>query len=96
MPTFADLDVLVIRDDLVVEEIDGECLVLDLDRNVYFGLNDLGRLVWQSLDGSSSVSDVLSTLVEHFPGVGRERLGADLDAFLSSLVDASLARVTGR
>ena len=56
VPTDAPLDDLVFtaRDDLVVETIDGECLVLDLDRNVYFGLNPLGLSIWEAIATASS------------------------------------------
>ena len=92
MTTDPRLDDLVFtaRDDLVVETIDGECLVLDLDRNVYFGLNPVGLSIWGSLASGATLSVVLSDLQARFPDVAAERLDADLRAFLTQLVGAHL------
>lgn len=85
-----------VRDDLVVESIDGECLVLDLDRNVYFGLNALGVIVWGALETGSALPELLDALSERFPRVPRPDLDADLRAFLRSLLDADLVRAADR
>ena len=92
MTTDPRLDDLVFtaRDDLVVETIDGECLVLDLDRNVYFGLNPVGLSIWESIASGATLSSVLSDLQVRFPDVPAERLDADLRAFLGQLVGAHL------
>lgn len=79
-----------LRADLLVEEIDGECLVLDMHQNVYFGLEDVGLLIWRCLEGASSREQILTKLMLSYPGEPRERLAADLDAFLGSLLEANL------
>ncbi len=92
MPTDAPLDELVFtaRDDLVVETIDGECLVLDLDRNVYFGLNPLGLSIWEAIATGATLATILDELGARFPDVPAPRLDADLRAFLEQLIGAHL------
>lgn len=54
--------------DVVVREIEGEAVLLDLDSGVYFGLNEVGTRIWRLLvDGCD-------------PAVMAERLAADYDA----------------
>jgi hypothetical protein len=88
-PTLDDL-VFTARDDLVVETIDGECLVLDLDRNVYFGLNPVGLSIWEAISSGATLANILDGLTARFPDVPADRLDADLRAFLGQLVGAHL------
>jgi len=46
------------KDDLVVQELNGEILIYDLRENKAFCLNETSALVWQACDGINSVSDI--------------------------------------
>jgi hypothetical protein len=46
------------KEDLVVQELNGEVLIYDLRKNKAFCLNETSALVWQACDGNNSVSDI--------------------------------------
>ncbi len=46
------------RDNVVVQEIDGEVLIYDLVKNKAFCLNNTAALVWQSCDGKKTIAEI--------------------------------------
>ena len=46
------------KENLVVQELDGEVLIYDLTENKAFCLNKTSALVWQSCDGSRTIADI--------------------------------------
>lgn len=46
------------KDDIVVQEADGEVLIYDLNDNKAFCLNETSALVWQMCDGNKSISEI--------------------------------------
>lgn len=46
------------KDNLVVQEIEGEVLIYDLNKNKAFCLNDTSAQVWQACDGTKSVTEI--------------------------------------
>ncbi len=46
------------KDNLVIQELDGEVLIYDLKENKAFCLNETSALVWQSCDGKNAISDI--------------------------------------
>ncbi|MCC6824432.1 MAG: PqqD family protein [Acidobacteria bacterium] len=59
---------------LVIQEMPGEVLVYDLDRDKAHCLNESAALVWQSCDGSNSVQDIVRRLEESSRGKVNEDL----------------------
>jgi hypothetical protein len=77
------------REGLVLEEIDDEVVILDLQNNVYFGLNEVGKLVWRGLEDDLSVGEVIDALLEEFE-VDRDVLAQDVRAFVADALDSEL------
>ena len=50
------------KENLVVQELDGEVLIYDLDTNKAFCLNEASALVWQACDGNKDVSEIRNSL----------------------------------
>jgi hypothetical protein len=46
------------KDEIVVQELNGEILIYDLSTNKAFCLNETSSLVWEACDGSKSVSEI--------------------------------------
>ena len=92
MTEFERGDRFELRDDLVVEEIDDDVVVLDLDGNQYFGLNEVGWIIWRALDETEETfGDIVDDIVEAFD-IEEERARGDAAAFIEQLLDAGLAR----
>jgi len=46
------------KENLVVQELEGEVLIYDLEKNKAFCLNQTSALVWQSCDGSRTIAGI--------------------------------------
>ena len=69
------------KNDIVVQEADGEILVYDLATNKASCLNDTAAFVWQNCDGSNDISDIARAL-------GRKTNNEVSDDFVWLAIDA--------
>lgn len=72
------------QDGISWQEIDGELVVLDLERSVYLTTNVSGAFLTKLLVEEHSRDELVARLAEEF-GVDDERAGADVDAFVEEL-----------
>ena len=83
-------DHFTLREDLVVEEVDDEIVVLDLDGNQYFGLNEVAWLIWQAIDEQKSLAQIVEEIASEFE-IDEDRARDDTMAFIEQLLEAGLA-----
>ena len=76
-------------DDVLVRNLDGEAVLLDLASGTYFGLNEVGARVWELIEAGATVGSIKKTLVDEFE-VEEPVLAADLGALFQSLLDRGL------
>ncbi len=74
-----------IADHIVVETVDDQSVLLDLNRNTYFALNRVGKMVIQGITDGLSKDDIQNSVCECFPAQPRERIADDVAAFLAHL-----------
>jgi hypothetical protein len=77
---------------VLVQNLDGESVLLNLDSGRYFGLDHMGSRIWTVLSASASVEEAYATLLAEYE-VEPERLRRDLDELLANLVTHGLAHV---
>jgi hypothetical protein len=83
---------VVVAPQQVSSMVEGEVVILDLERGVYYGLDEVGAWVWQSIQTPRTVADVHSALLEEFD-VDADRGERDLLALLDDLAANSLIEV---
>jgi hypothetical protein len=66
-------------------EFDGELILLDLDGGEYFGLNRIGKSLWEGLLAGQSVADLTSALAPIYD-VDAATLARDLGALQGDLL----------
>ena len=59
-------DRLAPSEQVVVRELSGESVILDLNSGLYFGLNGVGTRAWVLMNGERSLRDVNTVLTEEF------------------------------
>jgi len=69
--------------------LNDEIAILDLDKSVYFGLEGVGAHIWGVLEQPHSVSELCSSVVDHFD-VTPQACRNDVMSFLASLREAGL------
>ena len=75
--------------EVISQEVSGETVLLDLDSEHYFGLDEIGTRIWQLIRESGDLRIIYSTLLEEYE-VEEERLRTDLDALLGEITDLGL------
>jgi len=82
---------ITLSPDVISQEVSGETVLLDLESENYFGLDEVGTRIWQLLRETSDLQAVYRTLLDEYE-VEEERLQADLEALLTEI--ATLGLVT--
>ena len=73
-------------------ELSGESVILNLQTESYFGLDEVGSEMWKALTASPSIELAFNALAENYD-VDPERLRLDLDAYIQKLVALGLLQV---
>ena len=53
-------------DDVVVRELDGEAVLLNLASGMYFGLDSVGTRMWQLIERHRSLSAIVAAMCDEF------------------------------
>jgi hypothetical protein len=77
------------QDRVMMQEVEGQSVLLDIDSGEYFSLNEVGGRVWELCDGSRSVAVIAEALCAEYD-VPPEMAIADARELLESLVGAGL------
>ena len=74
------------------QEVDGEMVLLDMESENYFGLDEVGTAIWQAMQEKDTLKEVLDVLLEQYE-VEEEMLENDLSDFIGKLVESGLVKV---
>ncbi len=75
------------------QEVDGEMVLLDMNSENYFGLDEVGSSIWQAIEAEDGVlGKVLEVLLEEYD-VEEDVLKRDLLDFVDKLVESGLVQV---
>ena len=80
---------------VLVRELEGESVLLNLDSESYFGLDDIGTRMWSVLTTSETVQASFDILAEEFD-VSGEQLRSDLTQLIESLIEHGLVEIEAR
>lgn len=83
---------ITVPDGVLVRELSGESVVLNLNGESYFGLDEVGTRMWAVLATAHSIDATFNTLLAEYD-VEPELLRADLDKLIHKLVGLGLLHV---
>lgn len=83
---------MTVSSHVLVRELDGECILLNLESACYFGLDVVGTHFWTTLCVAASIEAAYNTLL-HTYEVEAERLRHDLEHFINALVQHGLVEI---
>jgi hypothetical protein len=83
---------VVASEDVLIRELHGESVLLDLASESYFGLDEVGTGMWEALTAAPTLAEAYRMLLESYE-VEPERLGEDLADFVQQLARAGLVDV---
>jgi hypothetical protein len=82
-----------IKKDVLVQEMSGELVLLNLETEEYFGLDDVGNAMWTCLKESGSLQVAYDRLLEMYE-VEPEQLKQDLLKLVEQFVEHGLVEIT--
>ena len=81
--------------DVMIQELTGESVLLNLKSERYFGLDDMGTCMWRSLTTSSSIQATYEQMLSEFD-VDPDQLRHDLNDLVENLVANGLVEVAAQ
>ena len=86
---------ITLSPDVISQEVSGETVLLDLNSENYFGLDEVGTRIWQLIKERGDLNIIFDTLLEEYD-VDKERLERDLDALLTEIADLGLVTLSAK
>ena len=83
---------VVAPDDVLVRVLDDEAVVLNLESESYYGLDDVGTRMWTVLTESASIQTAYDALIAEYD-VEPDRLKADMTDLVQKLQENGLVTV---
>jgi hypothetical protein len=83
---------VTVPSDVLANEIDGETVLLNLKSESYYGLDEVGTRMWQTLTASESIQAACESLLSEYD-VEPGRLRQDVEALVEQLVQFGLVDV---
>jgi hypothetical protein len=81
-----------VPEDVLVNVLGGESVLLNLDTESYYGLDEVGTRMWQVLTESESIQEAYDQLLSEYD-VEPEKLHADLSELVGELAERGLVEV---
>jgi hypothetical protein len=81
-----------IPEGVMMRELQGEAVLLNLDSESYYGLDEVGTRMWSALTTHATAGAAFEALLAEYD-VSPEELRVDLAGFVEELASAGLIRV---
>lgn len=85
---------LGVPEHVLTRTLEGEAVLLNLETETYFGLDEVGTRIWTALLASPSVELACATLREEFD-VEPSVLRADVEKLVKELLESGLLHLSG-
>ena len=77
---------------VLVRALDKECVLLSLQAEIYYGLDEVGTRMWEAVTTAPNIQSAYEQLLSEFD-VEADKLRQDLLVLLERLVDRGLLRI---
>lgn len=84
---------VVLFDSVFLQEVDEETILLDINSEEYFSLNEVGSIFYQMLKDEPNLIKAAKLLEEHFD-VPASRIESDLLSFVKALEEKGLVTLS--
>lgn len=78
--------------EVLFRELDGEAVMLDLETEKYYGLDEVGTRMWELLDEHGDVEKVIGLLLEEYE-VAEDQLRTDMGELISQFAEHGLVQI---
>ena len=74
---------------MVFNELDGEIVMMNLEKGEYYGLNPVGSCIWELLANPMTVEALIAQLIEEFD-VSPNQCQADIELFIDDMIEKKM------
>ena len=82
------------NDEILINEVDGETVMMSIENGTYYGMNPTGNFVWNILDQERSIEEIVNKIIEIF-SLTEDQCISDVLPFIQSLIDEKIILVKG-
>lgn len=90
MPPLNSTTLITRNPNLVAADIDGDLVMMSIERGEYFGITGVGSRVWELLATPITVADITRVICTEYT-VDEATCQADMQAFVEELIQLGLA-----
>ena len=83
---------IVVSKDVVSCDLGGETAMLDMKEGVYYGLNDMGTIIWEFIQEPVTLQEIIDKILEEYE-VDEETCYADLVELIEQMVKNRLVEI---
>jgi len=83
---------IALSPDVISQEVSGETVLLDLESENYFGLDEVGTRIWQLIKETNELQSIFDTLMKEYD-VSEARLQLDLTTLLTEIEGLGLVKL---
>ena len=80
------------RNDIDTTDLNGEIVMMDLEKGRYFSLNGVGSRIWEIIEEPIGINKIVDCLLEEYD-VNRNECEENVLEFLGKLYDANIIAV---
>ena len=83
---------IILNQELLQSEIDGETIMMSIDNGKYYGLNTVASRIWEIIKEEPLFSELITKLVEEY-NIDSLKCESDTKEFLANLIENKLIRI---
>lgn len=83
---------ITIPDGVLIQELQGESVLLNINTENYYGLDEVGTRMWAVLSDAPTIGQAIELLLEEYE-VDRTTLEKDITDLLTQLLDRKLVEI---
>jgi len=83
---------IVVSKDVVSCDLGGETAMLDMKEGVYYGLNEIGTIIWELIQKPITLQEIVDTIMEEYE-VDEETCFADLTELVEQMAENKLVEI---
>ncbi len=92
MTTIAPDSQFVRNPDLIATDMDGDTVMMSIERGEYYGVSGVGTRIWELLGEPVTISNIVTTICAEFE-INEATCQEDAERFISELMDNGIVLV---
>ncbi len=92
MTKLSNNSTVVVTDDVVSCDLDGEAAILNIEDGVYYGLDPIGAKIWNLIQKPCLLNDVVETIWQEYE-VDKEQCKQDILELMEELINNGLVKI---